>query len=128
MKHLFFASSSSPKTLLASSVITFTLASHFPTSKREKSFHLQRKPCPCQARQHRLVSNCLSCGKIVCEQEGEGPCRFCSALVLKERSMYAVLEESMGTINSSTTVDVREPRISIANVLPLFSSQTTSKG
>jgi len=34
----------------------------------------------------------------------------------------------MRTINSSTTVDVREPRISIANVLPLFSNQTTSKG
>lgn len=55
----------------------------------------QGKPCPCQARQHRLVSNCLSCGKIVCEQEGEGPCSFCGALVLKEGSTYAGLEESM---------------------------------
>ncbi|KAI5569042.1 hypothetical protein BDE02_12G052400 [Populus trichocarpa] len=48
----------------------------------------QGKPCPCQARQHRLC-NCLSCGKIVCEQEGEGPCSFCGALVLKEGSTYA---------------------------------------
>lgn len=54
----------------------------------------QGKPCSCQARQHRLVSNCLSCGKIVCEQEGEGPCQFCGALVLKEGSTYAGLEES----------------------------------
>lgn len=52
----------------------------------------QGKPCSCQARQHRLVSNCLSCGKIVCEQEGEGPCLFCGALVLKEGSTYAGLE------------------------------------
>ncbi|CAN0901648.1 Activating signal cointegrator 1 [Linum grandiflorum] len=52
----------------------------------------QGKPCSCQARRHRLVSNCLSCGKIVCEQEGEGPCLFCGALVLKEGSSYAGLE------------------------------------
>ncbi|TXG50475.1 hypothetical protein EZV62_022999 [Acer yangbiense] len=53
----------------------------------------QGKPCSCQARQHGLISNCLSCGKIVCEQEGEGPCLFCGALVLKEGSTYAGLEE-----------------------------------
>ncbi|CAN1262690.1 Activating signal cointegrator 1 [Linum perenne] len=52
----------------------------------------QGKPCSCQARRHKLVSNCLSCGKIVCEQEGEGPCLFCGALVLKEGSSYAGLE------------------------------------
>ncbi|XP_074277373.1 uncharacterized protein LOC141601010 [Silene latifolia] len=54
----------------------------------------QGKPCSCQARRHRLISNCLSCGKIVCEQEGEGPCQFCGALVLKEGSNYAGLEVS----------------------------------
>lgn len=54
----------------------------------------QGKPCSCQARRHRLVSNCLSCGKIVCEQEGEGPCNYCGALVLKEGSTYAGLEVS----------------------------------
>lgn len=54
----------------------------------------QGKPCSCQARRHKLVSNCLSCGKIVCEQEGEGPCNFCGALVLKEGSTYAGLEMS----------------------------------
>ncbi|OMO89361.1 Zinc finger, C2HC5-type [Corchorus capsularis] len=52
----------------------------------------QGKPCSCQAHRHRLVSNCLSCGKIVCEQEGEGPCSFCGALVLREGSTYAGLE------------------------------------
>ncbi|XP_062198739.1 uncharacterized protein LOC133901388 [Phragmites australis] len=54
----------------------------------------QGKPCSCQARQHNLVSNCLSCGKIVCEQEGEGPCSFCGALVLKEGSTYAGLSDA----------------------------------
>lgn len=61
----------------------------------------QGKPCLCQARQHRLISNCLSCGKIVCEQEGEGPCQFCGALVLKEGSTYAGLEESLAPLSDA---------------------------
>ncbi|KAI4336001.1 hypothetical protein L6164_014583 [Bauhinia variegata] len=61
----------------------------------------QGRPCSCQARHHRLVSNCLSCGKIVCEQEGEGPCNFCGALVLREGSTYAGLEESLPAISDA---------------------------
>lgn len=29
------------------------------------------------AQRHKLVGNCLWCGKIICEQEGPGPCLFC---------------------------------------------------
>ncbi|KAJ0248387.1 hypothetical protein HA466_0154930 [Hirschfeldia incana] len=61
----------------------------------------QGKPCACQARRHRLVSNCLSCGKIVCEQEGEGPCGFCGALVLKEGSTYAGMEEGFTPVSDA---------------------------
>lgn len=64
----------------------------------------QGKPCSCQARQHRLVSNCLSCGKIVCEQEGEGPCSFCGALVLREGSTYAGLHEGAVPLSEAEAV------------------------
>ncbi|XP_060963664.1 uncharacterized protein LOC133028917 isoform X2 [Cannabis sativa] len=64
----------------------------------------QGKPCSCQARQHRLISNCLSCGKIVCEQEGEGPCSFCGSLVLGEGSKYAGLDESLPLISDAEAV------------------------
>ncbi|ETN78547.1 hypothetical protein NECAME_10281 [Necator americanus] len=40
-----------------------------------------RHPCNCQARIHALVRNCMGCGKIVCVQEGSGPCFFCGTLV-----------------------------------------------
>ncbi|KAK6019119.1 hypothetical protein OSTOST_15254 [Ostertagia ostertagi] len=40
-----------------------------------------RHPCKCQARIHALVRNCMGCGKIVCVQEGSGPCFFCGNLV-----------------------------------------------
>ncbi|XP_055911392.1 activating signal cointegrator 1 [Eupeodes corollae] len=53
-----------------------------------------RRHCNCEASKHNLINNCLSCGRIVCEQEGSGPCLFCGELVC---SM-----EEMQLINSST--------------------------
>lgn len=40
-----------------------------------------RHKCDCQARVHGLILNCLECGRVVCEQEGSGPCFFCGNLV-----------------------------------------------
>ena len=43
-----------------------------------------RKISYCQCTRHNLVNNCINCGKIVCEQEGEGPCLFCGSWVDRE--------------------------------------------
>lgn len=40
-----------------------------------------RHPCECLGQKHSLVNNCTECGRIVCMQEGSGPCFFCGALV-----------------------------------------------
>lgn len=37
--------------------------------------------CECQASKHSLINNCASCGRVVCSQEGSGPCFFCGDLV-----------------------------------------------
>ncbi|MES1903492.1 MAG: Activating signal cointegrator 1, partial [Paramarteilia canceri] len=37
-----------------------------------------RLNCGCEASLHSLINNCLNCGRIVCLQEGEGPCFTCS--------------------------------------------------
>jgi hypothetical protein len=42
---------------------------------------LGRNSCECQASKHKLIGNCVKCGRIVCEQEGSGPCFFCGNLV-----------------------------------------------
>ncbi|ETE66571.1 Activating signal cointegrator 1, partial [Ophiophagus hannah] len=39
-----------------------------------------RHSCECLAQKHKLINNCLTCGRIVCEQEGSGPCLFCGTL------------------------------------------------
>ncbi|XP_067931786.1 activating signal cointegrator 1-like [Watersipora subatra] len=43
-----------------------------------------RHPCVCQAHKHGLINNCLRCGRVVCKQEGSGPCVFCGNLVCSE--------------------------------------------
>jgi ribosomal protein S15P/S13E len=53
-----------------------------------------RVKCDCQATKHKLINNCLECGRIVCDQEGSGNCMFCGNLVCTE--------EELNLINSQT--------------------------
>ncbi|KAF1766692.1 hypothetical protein GCK72_006650 [Caenorhabditis remanei] len=72
-----------------------------------------RHECLCQARTHKLVLNCLGCGRIVCEQEGSGPCFSCGTLVCtreereilnrgsnKSRELLAKLTADGGNVGS----------------------------
>ncbi|KAK3924882.1 Activating signal cointegrator 1 [Frankliniella fusca] len=53
-----------------------------------------RHVCQCQAGKHKLVNNCVKCGRIVCEQEGQGPCFFCGSLVCSPESMKVLQRNS----------------------------------
>ena len=54
-------------------------------AERMGLFSTKRGDCDCEARKHALINNCLNCGKIVCEKEGEGLCRFCGVFfVMRE--------------------------------------------
>jgi hypothetical protein len=49
-----------------------------------------RHDCQCMGQKHKLINNCIECGRIICEQEGAGPCSFCGNVVLtkeEEKSM-----------------------------------------
>ncbi|XP_050431923.1 activating signal cointegrator 1 isoform X2 [Adelges cooleyi] len=48
---------------------------------QQEIFLKGRHKCDCQASKHGLINNCLSCGRIVCKQEGSGPCVVCGELV-----------------------------------------------
>jgi hypothetical protein len=41
-----------------------------------------RHRCDCLATRHALINNCTSCGRVVCVQEGAGPCMFCDSVVV----------------------------------------------
>lgn len=55
--------------------------------------HFRRQKCNCMAQRHKLINNCLSCGRIVCELEGEGPCFFCGNLVVGKNSQKVYEED-----------------------------------
>ncbi|CAK91611.1 unnamed protein product (macronuclear) [Paramecium tetraurelia] len=45
---------------------------------------MSRNQCQCEAQIHKLINNCISCGRIVCSVEGEGPCLFCGNPIMKK--------------------------------------------
>ncbi|KAI9136127.1 hypothetical protein BKA69DRAFT_1105893 [Paraphysoderma sedebokerense] len=47
--------------------------------------------CGCQASKHDLLTNCLSCGRVICMAEGPGPCLFCGTLVLSAQQQIELL-------------------------------------
>lgn len=53
-----------------------------------------RHLCYCQAAKHKLINNCTRCGRIVCEQEGSGPCLFCGNLVCTEDELRVIESSS----------------------------------
>ncbi|XP_005393810.1 PREDICTED: activating signal cointegrator 1 [Chinchilla lanigera] len=75
-----------------------------------------RHPCDCLGQKHKLINNCLICGRIVCEQEGSGPCLFCGSLVCtqEERDILQrdsnksqkLLKKLMSGADSSGKVDI----------------------
>ncbi|XP_023222179.1 activating signal cointegrator 1-like [Centruroides sculpturatus] len=53
-----------------------------------------RHPCICQASKHKLINNCMRCGRIVCEQEGSGPCFTCNNLVCSKEEQEIIIKGS----------------------------------
>ncbi|XP_070686107.1 activating signal cointegrator 1 isoform X2 [Pempheris klunzingeri] len=53
-----------------------------------------RHACECLAQKHQLINNCISCGRIVCEQEGSGPCLFCGSLVCTKEEQEILQRDS----------------------------------
>ncbi|KAJ1963737.1 hypothetical protein GGI12_001872 [Dipsacomyces acuminosporus] len=49
--------------------------------RQKKLASRKRTKCECQASEHSLFTNCLTCGRIICELEGPGPCMFCNSNV-----------------------------------------------
>ncbi|XP_075753593.1 activating signal cointegrator 1 [Pelodiscus sinensis] len=53
-----------------------------------------RHSCECLGQKHKLINNCLTCGRIVCEQEGSGPCLFCGTLVCTKEEQDILQRDS----------------------------------
>ncbi|KAI2800119.1 Activating signal cointegrator 1 [Blomia tropicalis] len=60
-----------------------------------KDFILEgRHPCSCEASKHDLFSNCLNCGRVICEQEGIGECFTCGIYVLSKEERLKLFSDS----------------------------------
>jgi len=59
--------------------VKYTKSSNKNSQDNYKEFI--REECNCQCLEHKLITNCTACGRIVCEKEGEGECFFCGSIV-----------------------------------------------
>lgn len=65
-----------------------------------------RVACDCLATIHGLFTNCLSCGKILCQKEGPGPCTFCGEMVenrQQQAEMIAKRRKAKATVSNART-------------------------
>jgi hypothetical protein len=69
-----------------------------------------RHVCQCLAQKHDLVNNCVECGRIVCSQEGAGPCIFCGSLI------FPPDEEKMLAKDSKKAQKIKEKLIKQYNL------------
>ncbi|ALC49402.1 CG11710 [Drosophila busckii] len=60
-----------------------------------------RRKCDCQAAEHKLINNCMGCGRIVCEQEGSGACVCCGKLVYTNEEEQ-LMSKAQRSANSKT--------------------------
>ncbi|KAJ2744179.1 hypothetical protein GGI20_003180 [Coemansia sp. BCRC 34301] len=67
--------------------------------KERRAASRKRVKCECQASEHALLTNCLTCGRIICDKEGPGPCMFCGTHV---ESLDQQLQQHMQHLLSRT--------------------------
>eukprot|EP01134_Creolimax_fragrantissima_P006735 CFRG6735T1 len=67
-----------------------------------------RLPCDCMTTRHKLIGNCVECGKIVCAQEGVGLCLFCGADAIVPMSTALTGEAEGSHIGMTKTARKKE--------------------
>ena len=67
----------------------------FPTLKSTEVRPQGRRECGCYGTEHRVLTNCTSCGRIHCVEEGMGKCLFCGARmeIIRKMEGYQEAEE-----------------------------------
>ena len=77
-----------------------------------------RQQCHCNGQgQHKLISNCIKCGKIVCEVEGEGPCLFCGNWV-EQALVYSELVKRQDKLGKSSGNTIQDSLFTANSALP----------
>ncbi|KAN0009109.1 hypothetical protein ACTFIU_009001 [Dictyostelium citrinum] len=68
------------------------------------------EPCDCQATRHKLLTNCLNCGKIMCEQDAglSKKCSFCSTPLFTNPINLSTQQQQLVDKNLSNAVEYKD--------------------
>lgn len=66
---------------------TRTTSSNKPTKNASKNGSPSSKSlCGCLGTEHKILGNCLNCGRIICAKEGYGSCPVCGESFIQDKS------------------------------------------
>lgn len=72
-----------------------------PTKPSQPQWGKAKFNCGCYGTKYKALTNCLNCGRIICEREGYGYCPFCGHLVEDILTTTKHLSSSMTHANAS---------------------------
>ncbi|KAK5575747.1 hypothetical protein RB653_006881 [Dictyostelium firmibasis] len=95
---------------------TTTSTGNKPTKQQIRSFkeiEIEMKPgepCDCQATRHKLLTNCLNCGKIMCEQDAghSKKCSFCSTPLFTNPINLSTQQQQLVEKNLNNAVEYKD--------------------
>ncbi|OHS97488.1 Zinc finger motif, C2HC5-type family protein [Tritrichomonas foetus] len=77
--------------------------------------------CGCFGSEHKVINNCLSCGRIICAREGERPCPYCGTPVFSNETLddpekyEAMQKEMMEKIGEQNWIPAKKRDLSLAS-------------
>lgn len=85
----------------------------------EESPVVERALCLCFARIHKLIANCQSCGKVICEKEGLPDCLFCHQPIeeIEEDDLIATAYFEKAVYHKEQLLEFQASKIAKKNII-----------
>ncbi|EAN33754.2 putative C2HC5-type zinc finger motif protein [Theileria parva strain Muguga] len=85
-----------------------------PVSSKQRD-SVERKRCDCGGSTHVVFSNCMSCGRLCCNLEKEGPCMDCNGYVYPVDSSD-IPKDHLDNPDYKNAVNLRDKLLSFDNM------------
>ena len=98
----------------------------FTNNDQAKDYNFE---CGCFGTKHGVINNCLTCGRVICELEGERPCPYCGTPVFSDATLQdperllAVEEEMKAKISSEKWVPISQKDLQVSVEPPTVSTK-----
>ena len=85
--------------------------------------------CGCFETKHGVINNCLNCGRVICQLEGERPCPYCGTPVFSDDTLNdpirleALEEEMKSKVSSQNWVPISQKDLQVSVSAPIINTE-----